>query len=545
MINKKFISNSFIFFGLILAFIGIFYKDFAGVLYEGELEQLFSYLYLKEYGRPFLTNHPGVPVYYFIGTLLFLFNAENKEIFENVIFLRVVYFLTPVIILFFSNYLTKKFLGQNRIRKLLLFYLIFPLLNIWFYNAFLYLIIFSLGYLTLVLIDIHFLKKKFFILVIFLIGLMLSIYIGSITIAAYFITRKVLNKNSLAEKIYNIFLISFSIFFVYLALTIPIFPDNLEPIQIIITKIIYICDNYFFIFLTILSLIIFLLFFSHKFSITEYQLKIFFISFCLLLPFIFKIIPFLFLGENEFLHLKYLYFDSLISFRLIFPILSMVLFFNYDFLKDKIKLLFIFLFFLISIFNIYYFTQNNPKDLDNFLLKNLDRYEKNHVYFFQNSKFSSEYRFLAWGYYNYGNSSVVIPKKWKKDKIKNFSVIKLREYKLINYDNKIISTKNDNKTFFIKKLFIDFFNLANAIIDKIQSEYLKNFIPNNINTVQKPIRICFDKDLLKKINRSVIIYEKKFDYMKEFDAILKILKSCDKIKNITIQDSKKFKIIKF
>ena len=200
MINKKFISNSFIFFGLILAFIGIFYKDFAGVLYEGELEQLFSYLYLKEYGRPFLTNHPGVPVYYFIGTLLFLFNAENKEIFENVIFLRVVYFLTPVIILFFSNYLTKKFLGQNRIRKLLLFYLIFPLLNIWFYNAFLYLIIFSLGYLTLVLIDIHFLKKKFFILVIFLIGLMLSIYIGSITIAVYFITRKILNNNSLGEK---------------------------------------------------------------------------------------------------------------------------------------------------------------------------------------------------------------------------------------------------------------------------------------------------------------------------------------------------------
>jgi len=214
-------------------------------------------------------------------------------------------------------------------------------------------------------------------------------------------------------------------------------------------------------------------------------------------------------------------------------------------MKTKHKIFDMIIFFLISIFNTYYFTQNNPKDLDNFLLKNLDRYEKNHVYFFQNSKFSSEYRFLAWGSYRYANSSVVIPKKWKKDKIKNFYVIKLREYKLINYDNKIISTKNDNKTFFIKKLFIDFFNLANAIIDKIQSEYLKNFIPNNINTVQKPIRICFDKDLLKKINRSVIIYEKEFDYMKEFDTILKILKNCDKIKNITIQDSKKFKIIKF
>ena len=331
MIKKKISIDIFLFFGFLLALIGIFYKDFAVVLYEGELEQLFSYLYLKEYGRPFLTNHPGVPVYYITGTLLFLFNAEHKDIFENVIFLRLIYFSIPILILFYSNYLTKKFLGQCRIRKLLLFYLIFPLINIWFYNAYLYLIVFSLGYLTLVLIDIHFQKKKFYILVIFSIGLMLSIYIGSITVAIYFIVRKILTKNNLGEKIYNIILIFFLIMFVYLFFTIPIFPDNLQPIQIIISKITYICVNYFYIFLISLFLIIFLLFYSHKFNITEDQLKIFFISSCLLLPFIFKIIPFLFFNENQFMDIRYLYFDSLVSFRLTFPILSMLLFFKFNF----------------------------------------------------------------------------------------------------------------------------------------------------------------------------------------------------------------------
>ena len=86
---------------------------------------------------------------------------------------------------------------------------------------------------------------------------MLSIYIGSITVAIYFIVRKILTKNNLGEKIYNIILIFFLIMFVYLFFTIPIFPDNLQPIQIIISKITYICVNYFYIFLISLFLIIF------------------------------------------------------------------------------------------------------------------------------------------------------------------------------------------------------------------------------------------------------------------------------------------------
>ena len=243
--------------------------------------------------------------------------------------------------------------------------------------------------------------------------------------------------------------------------------------------------------------------------------------------------------------IRYLYFDSLISFRLTFPILSMLLFFNFNFLKYKIKLLFIFLFLIISIFNTSYFIQNHAKDLDKFLLKNLNMYEKKHIYFFQNSKFISEYRFLAWGSYRYGNLSVEIPQKWKADKIKNFSVIKLREYELTNPDNKIILNKVDEEVFLIKKKFINFFNLLNAILDKIKFEYLRYFPSNNITIVQKPTKICFDKDLLKKINRSVIIFEKKYDDPKEFESILRILNSCDKIDSLNLLETNKFKIINF
>ena len=53
MLKKKHLTDIFLIIGFLLAFVGIFYKDFAVVHYEGELEQLFSYLYLKEYGRPF------------------------------------------------------------------------------------------------------------------------------------------------------------------------------------------------------------------------------------------------------------------------------------------------------------------------------------------------------------------------------------------------------------------------------------------------------------------------------------------------------------
>ena len=85
----------------------------------------------------------------------------------------------------------------------------------------------------------------------------------------------------------------------------------------------------------------------------------------------------------------------------------------------------------------------------------------------------------------------------------------------------------------------------NAVLDKIKFEYLSYFPSNNRTIVQKPIEICLDKDLLKKINRSIIIFEKNYDDNKKFDSILRILKSCDKIKILNILDTNKFKIIKF
>ena len=88
-------------------------------------------------------------------------------------------------------------------------------------------------------------------------------------------------------------------------------------------------------------------------------------------------------------------------------------------------------------------------------------YEKNMFIFFKIQNLFLN-RFLAWGSYRYGNLSVEIPQKWKLDKIKNFSVIKLREYKLSNPDNKIIFNKVDEEVHLIKKYLLIFFNLVNA-----------------------------------------------------------------------------------
>ena len=75
----------------------------------------------------------------------------------------------------------------------------------------------------------------------------------------------------------------------------------------------------------------------------------------------------------------------------------------------------------------YYFLSYNSNKLDNFIENNFVEFNDKHLYFLQTPKFSSEYRFLAWGHYRYGNLLIKTPKEWKINKVKNFSLINLRE----------------------------------------------------------------------------------------------------------------------
>ena len=43
----------------------------------------------------------------------------------------------------------------------------------------------------------------------------------------------------------------------------------------------------------------------------------------------------------------------------------------------------------------------------------------------------------------------------------------------------------------------------------------------------------------------MIIFEKKYDDPKEFESILRILNSCDKIDSLNLLETNKFKIINF
>jgi len=546
-IIKKNFLNVLIALGFIISLFGLFFKDFQTVLYEGELEQLFSYLFIKDYGRPYLTNHPG-GIIYFINYFIFsILQFENISIRYNVIILRLIYFLFSLAILIFGSNLAKKHLDIDINKKILLFFFLFPIINFWFYNTYFYLLVFSFGYITIVLIEIFFKKNKFLPLVIFFLGFMLSIYIGSITLFGYFLLRKVWNYQNIKKKITDLIIYSFLIFFIYLIITAPIFPDSFHPIKIIIANIIFLIKNYFILFCIFLIAITFFFLYSQNIYIDDKKFKIYYLSSVLSLPFLFKIVPFI-IFEN-YKYSEYLYFMSLLSFRITFPILSLFIFFEYKFLKDNLKIFFLIIFFLISSFNMLQAFKLKNYNLDNFIDKNYNNFKSHNIYFFQNSKFSSEYRFLAWGHYKYANLSVDIPSKWLENKLKNFSSITLREYKMKDYELFKVDNKEEKKIekpdFFLKVYFLKFFAKIDSYISQFQGLYLKHYPKKYVQLIDKPIEFCADEKILKNIGTSVVIFEQKYDQIDDFNSLLVLLRNCKKIKTFKVSQFKDLKIIKF
>jgi len=531
----------FIILGFIISIASIYFKNYQTVFYESELEQIYSYLFIDKYQRPYLTNHPGGPIYFIVYFILSLFKIEQHELVYGIYVLRITYFIIPLFLLWFANQLNKKFLNKDMILKILLFYLLFPLINIWFYNAFFYLIVFSLGYLTLVLIEIYLLKKIFFKTILFFLGFTLSIYIGSITLVAYFVMRRIIRQENFLEKIKIIVSNVLIVFLIYLILNFPIFPDSLEPIQIVISKIIFVCEYYFLFFIiSIIGLISFIVF-SRKFQINDNNFNLIFFVSVLSLPFLFKLLPFLL--KYDFVHPRYFYFDSLISFRLILPILSIVLFFNLDFLTNKFKVLIISLFFLISTINMYYFINYKSNKLDNLIENNFVEFNNKHLYFLQTPKFSSEYRFLAWGSYRYGNLLISTPNEWKINKVKNFSLINLREH--VDKKSEIIIHQAIPEQFLFKDQLINFFSFLNKIIDKIQYIYNLNKPKVFQDNIGKPIDLCTDKYFSKNLNNSVVFYEPDYDNKDQLAKLLKLLKNCKKIEKISTSKKNGITVIEF
>ena len=68
-LNLSLFYKLFIILGLIISITSIYFKDYQTVFYESELEQLYSYLFINEYLRPYLTNHPWTNILYYFSYL--------------------------------------------------------------------------------------------------------------------------------------------------------------------------------------------------------------------------------------------------------------------------------------------------------------------------------------------------------------------------------------------------------------------------------------------------------------------------------------------
>lgn len=530
---KKFVQifnkKLFIIISLTISVFTIFYKDFQVSLYEGELEQLFSYLFIKEFNRPFLSNHPGGIIYYITFLFFEVIQAETKSINFNIIALRLFYHFFAILILLYACSLYKKYINKDILSNVLLFYLTFPLINIWFYNTYYYLIIFSLGFLNLVLIEVY-LKNKISIKIIVLsLGLMLSIYIGSITLVFYFLFINYFY-NSKKFTFISYFVILLMIFIIYIIFTITIFPDNLQPIQIVITKIIYLIENFFlFAFFLLIGFLI-LIFYLNKKSIKKNTFNLFFFSLMLTFPFLFKIIPSFtinnFNGEY--------YFSSLIAFRLIFPVLGILFFLDIKISDLMQKLTFVF-FVIISTLNFNYFSGFVESDLDIFLKKNEKLFKKNNLFFFPNARFNSEHRFLAWGQYRYGNLLVKPPDKWLENKLTYFSTIQIREY--IKYDLEKNNKKNEkiklnvfkeNNISYLNRLkhsiFIFPFDLINQSIDFAKRYYFIFFPKSYSLIIEQPKNFCNTQNF--NFKKNFFLFEKNIDDKHYLDELLIMINKC-------------------
>ena len=89
------------------------------------------------------------------------------------------------------------------------------------------------------------------------------------------------------------------------------------------------------------------------------------------------------------------------------------------------------------------------------------------------------------------------------------------------------------------------FFFLNKIIDKTQYAY--NLIkPKTFqDNIGKPINLCHEKHFSKNINKSIVFYEPDYDQEEQLSQLLKFLKNCEKIENISISEKNGITIIKF
>ena len=505
------------------------FKPYYFVTFDSEPDYLANALHIIKWGIPWGGHHPGTVMQYVYSGILRTTIFLDLDLRTTIIFLRIIYFLIFLVIIYLSSRFTINY-NKKFFNYIISLSLIFPLINFHFSHFGVELILFALCVFlwTLFYRQIYFAKSSNnFLLISFLLGLTVSVKFSSIILVPiYFLIILFFIDENLKNKIYLILKSSFLSFITFIIFTIPsirYYPKLFNKIKRQINFDTFTQNEIIFLLIIIFSffLIFILIYFFYHSKIINYinKKKNMLISiFILIISILILKTVFENYTQNGIL---YFYFSIPSLLRNFIPILPIYLIILYH---KKINLNFyvIVFFSIVNIFLCYSYFYNNKIYVDDLIFDNTEK----KIVAFTSTPFSSKYFFLEFTKIRWGNNKLNYPNNWQ-DNV-NFSLLLNDTYKSWFSKNVADSKQNtlikrkDN----YKKYDINFLNLIRNLskssnygnekfkkISLVKPTYNSRIIFDHCNYFVKS-KVLFDLNYTDKKN--VVFFESTIAEVEKF-----------------------------